>query len=390
MASIGGMFIILGVAQILVERSVILPSFAALEQADARVAMRRIQNSFDLTLDRIAMSAADWGNWADVYRFMQDHNLSLVNEDLTESATRQIGANVVLIVDLDGNVEFARTVDLKSNGGIDLDFAANKSLPPRFPWRAKLHDGQRAKGLLRTNRGILMLAGGPILDGNGHGPSRGMVIMGRLLTSPEISNIGDQAQAKVSLLTPPDTHRLDQLSQSDKFTYVDRDFDDVFGHPIMTLRVDVPREISAHGRTAVAYASACLLAAAIVVLILLLLLLSRVILNPLAVVTRHAVAVGKDKDLSTRLALVRRDEIGVLAREFDCMVQRVAESRTQLVDQSFAAGYAELAKGVLHNLGNAITPIGVRLAGLAERLRRAPVEDAARAAAELQGGVADA
>ena len=53
-------------------------------------------------------------------------------------------------------------------------------------------------------------------------------------------------------------------------------------------------------------------------------------------------------------------------------------------------GFAELAKGVLHNLGNAMTPIGVRLACLAERLHRAPAEDAAQAAAELQGGAADA
>ena len=56
----------------------------------------------------------------------------------------------------------------------------------------------------------------------------------------------------------------------------------------MTLRVDVPREITARGRAAVAYASACVLAAAIIVLILLLVVLSRVVLNPLAVVTRHA------------------------------------------------------------------------------------------------------
>ena len=51
------------------------------------------------------------------------------------------------------------------------------------------------------------------------------------------------------------------------------------------------------------------------------------------------------------------------------MVARVAESRSRLVDQSFQAGFAELAKGVLHNLGNAMTPIGVRLANLGERLR---------------------
>jgi signal transduction histidine kinase len=82
--------------------------------------------------------------------------------------------------------------------------------------------------------------------------------------------------------------------------------------------------------------------------------------------------------------------MSVLASELDRMVVRVAESRMQLVDQSFQAGFAELAKGVLHNLGNAMTPIGVRLANLAERLRRAPAGDAELAVAELQAGAADA
>src|SRR5256885_2597956 len=42
-----------------------------------------------------------------------------------------------------------------------------------------------------------------------------------------------------------------------------------------------------------------------------------------------------------------------------------------------------------HNLGNAMTPIGVRLASLRERLRAAPGEDAEQAVAELQAGAAD-
>jgi two-component system, NtrC family, sensor kinase len=112
-------------------------------------------------------------------------------------------------------------------------------------------------------------------------------------------------------------------------------------------------------------------------------ILDRVVLNPLARVTRHAVAIGEGKDLTTRLDFKANDEIGVLAREFDHMVARVAESRSKLVDQSFQAGFAELAKGVLHNLGNAMTPIGVRLSGLRDRLRSAPTEDAELAVAEL-------
>jgi two-component system NtrC family sensor kinase len=118
-------------------------------------------------------------------------------------------------------------------------------------------------------------------------------------------------------------------------------------------------------------------------------MLNRAILNPLAQVTRHAVALSEDQDLTTRLNLKRKDEFGVLAREFDRMVDRVATSRMQLVDQSYEAGFAELAKGVLHNLGNAMTPISVRLANLAERLRVAPDADIDQAISELQDVVAD-
>jgi len=71
------------------------------------------------------------------------------------------------------------------------------------------------------------------------------------------------------------------------------------------------------------------------------------------------------------------------------MVARVADSRRELVDQSFQAGLAELAKGVLHNLGNAMTPIGVRLARLRDRLRTAPAEHAEEAVAELARGSVD-
>ena len=42
---------------------------------------------------------------------------------------------------------------------------------------------------------------------------------------------------------------------------------------------------------------------------------------------------------------------------------------TDFIHDFIAKAIAELAKGVLHNLGNAMTPIGVRLAGLRDRLR---------------------
>ena len=384
-----GIFLVLGIAEILVEKQVVMPSFAELERANARVAMRRINSALDLVIDRIAVSTTDWGNWVDTYRFAQDHNPDFITTDITNTALRQLKVNVLLVVDADGGVLASKSLDLTSDGPLGLDLAALKALPVNFPWRANLRDARPARGLLLTNRGILMLAAAPVLDGNGGGPARGMMFMGRLLTASDVRSIGAQAQADLSLLAPGAIQGREQLLETDAVTRVYRSFDDVYGRPVMTLRVDVPREVTRRGQAAVTYASVCLVGAAVVVLVLLVIVLNRLILTPLAVVTRHAVALDEGKDLTRRLDLARTDEIGVLARELDRMVARVAESRTQLVDQSFQAGFAELAKGVLHNLGNAMTPIGVRLASLREQLRAAPAADAEQAVAELQAGAAD-
>jgi two-component system, NtrC family, sensor kinase len=381
---------VLGAVQIFVEHRILMPSFAELERDDARTAMRRINYAFDLALDRLALSAADWGNWNDTYRFVVDHNLDYVNANITPVGLKQLQINTMLLVDAEGSVVMSSTLDLNSDRPLDIDFAARKALPADFPWRANLRDAQPAKGFLQTNRGIMMVAAAPVLDGTGVGPQRGMVILGRLLSTAEVQRIGAQAQALLSIAPAKDARVPEQMAETDELTQVFRSLNDVYDRPLIALRVDVPRRITQRGHAAIAYASACLIAAAVVVLLLLVLVLNRVVLKPLAHVTRHAVAIGEGKDLTARLGCAGSDEFGQLAREFDRMVQRVAESRRQLVDQSFQSGFAELAKGVLHNLGNAMTPIGVRLSRLSQRLRQAPTADAAQAAEELEHGTPDA
>jgi len=388
-AMIGAIFLILGLTQVLVEKLVIMPSFAELERADAATAMRRINYSLERALGEVATSATDWGNWADTYRFVQDHNPAFITANISDLALRQLNINALVIVDEDGEVVQARDLDLQSDRPLGLNLTASPALPSDFPWRANLRRVTSARGLLNSNRGTLLLAEAPILDGNGHGPPRGMVIFGRLMTPAVVESIGSQAQASLALLAPVPGAPSEGLLETDSSTGVYRTFNDLYGWPVMRLQVDVPRRITAQGRMAVAYASSGLLAAAVIVLVLLVVVLNRAILRPLALVTSHAVALGEDRDLTNRLDLKRKDEFGVLAREFDRMVERVAESRTRLVDQSYEAGFAELARGVLHNLGNAMTPIAVRLATLYDRLRTAPAEDAEQAVAELQDGAPD-
>ncbi len=281
LALIAAIFVVLVLAEVLVERHVVLPSFAELERSDARTAMRRIGQALDLRLNGIAVSATDWGNWADTYRFVLDHNSAFIAANISKLALRELNVNTLLIVDLDGRLVQSNDLDLKTDRALRLELTAWRALPADFPWRANLRSGKAAQGLLRTNRGILMLAAAPVLDGNGQGPTRGMVIMGRLLTPAEVQAIGVEAQADLTML-PAMSRGSTDLVETDAVTQVYRGFSDLYGQPIMALRVDVPRRITAQGQQAVALASTCLVIAAVTILVLLMFVLNRVVLNPLA------------------------------------------------------------------------------------------------------------
>jgi sensor domain CHASE-containing protein len=377
------LFGVLSAVEILIQKNVLMPSFAELEREDAQVSMKRINYALDMTLEGMSLSATDWGNWSDAYQFVQDHNPQFVAANDTPVAMKQLKVNLLLIVDKNSKVVLSSAHNLASGAPMSIDLANRRELPDDFPWRKNLAEGTPARGLLKTDRGAMMLAAAPILNGSGLGESRGMVIMGRLLSPSQLGNIGAQAQTSVSMLQSGTAGTEDSITETDANTQVDRSYRDIYGRPLMTLRVEVPRNITARGLTAVMFASAYVMVAAVVVLILLVVGLNRVILRPLSRVTRHAVAIGEGADLTVRLNLPGRDEVAQLAREFDRMVERVETSRRQLVDQSYQAGFAELAKGVLHNLGNAMTPLSVRVSKLGERLRAAPLGDLELACAEL-------
>lgn len=378
----------------------LLPRFEQIERDNATTAMKRMDAGVTQALDGLQVSANDWGNWSDTYRFMVDHNAAFGQENLNATSMRQLHLTALAFIDSNGRFLWSNALDPVSGKPLPLNLFADGTLPAQFPWAENLRTASSAHGLIATNHGVLLAAVSPVLDGYGHGPSHGLVFMGRLLTNAEIAEIGAKAQTQVGVFAARTIGDADkrflpqaagkgetmQILADAQATQVYRLFADISGQPILTLRVDVPRTITAHARTTV-YAAMCFtIGAAVAALLFMLVALNRTVFAPLAHVTRHAVAIGTGDDLTPRLNLQRRDEIGALANEFDRMVAQVAASRREHIDHSFQAGMAEFSRGVLHNIGNAMTPLSVRVAKLQERLRAAPTADVERALAECQQG----
>jgi len=173
--------------------------------------------------------------------------------------------------------------------------------------------------------------------------------MGRLLTTAIVADIADQAQVtlSMSLIGVTEAARAPrgmQLIEEHDATVVLKDFSDVGGSPLFTMRIEVPRTISAKGRSAVTYASLFLLVSAFAVLILLIVMLKRAVLDPVTQITAHARTIGATGNLMTRLDWKRPDELGQLAGEFDRMVEHLATAKAQAEVEAARAETASRAK----------------------------------------------
>jgi signal transduction histidine kinase/CheY-like chemotaxis protein len=349
------LFTVLAFAQLLVQRSILMPSFAQLERQAARTDMERVTYALSGDIEQLAITARDWSNWLDTFTFMKDRNEGYVAANLATDAITSLRLNALAFVDLNGR--FIWSTATEAGKDIRLDFISRGELAPDHPWREALREGHPVSGLLDTSRGPLLAAMSPVLDGSGAGEHRGMVLMGRLLTEDLVARMGRQAHVSLAMLAPDaktpgisGQAKLVQMASDIRIleqhdtTVVFKDLKDASGSPLLTLRIDVPRTTSARGRDTVTYASIFLIVAGAAALVLLIVLLNRAVLDPVTHITRHARQIGSTGDLSSSLDLDRPDELGDLAREFDRMVQHLAAAKAQAEIQAHRAGAASQAK----------------------------------------------
>jgi signal transduction histidine kinase/ActR/RegA family two-component response regulator len=283
-AWVAGVLIALLLVEIGVIGGLLLPRFEQIETANAQASMRRIDRGVQNALAGLRVSATDWGNWADTYRFMQDRNAAYADENLGLISMKQLHLTMLALIDASGNIVWSYGFDPVTTKALKIDVLEGPQLPANFPWLESLRDGSTHDGLIATNQGVMLAAVSPILNGYAQGPLRGLMMMGRLLTAAEIKAIGGSAQTNVAVeairdpserffLPPPRgvyANAVDRTLITHDMTQISRTFRDVYGEPVLSLRVDSPRDISANARSTIGYMLAIVTGGTAVLLLLLL------------------------------------------------------------------------------------------------------------------------
>ncbi|MGZ9034450.1 MAG: CHASE4 domain-containing protein [Rhodospirillales bacterium] len=399
-AAIAVSLAISAILNVAVLRFSVFPSFIEIERRGAESDIRRALAAIETQSDKLSLSVFVYSTWDDSYHFAQNGDSAYVTENLTSLAADNMKVDFISIHGLDGKPMFQGAFEEGADGPAPPGPLALSAIDPQGRLVAT-SDTSLHHGLLMTAKGPMLVASRPVLLSSGAGPFSGTYVMGRFLDEELIAELNEATHVKFEVqpavereaLAAPEGAALAALEGGEETHIADTGegtlagyalLRDIYGQPALLVHADVGRAVSETGLRALLLAVGGIVAAGLVVLAVTVALLQCLLVGPISHLTEHLLTVGSSGDLSRRVGLQRSDEIGLLGRQFDDMLEKLAEARRQLLDQSYSAGVAEMPAGVLHNIRKQLAPLSLRLARLQAALDKPANNKLALAIKELK------
>jgi sensor domain CHASE-containing protein len=322
----------------------VLPaSYSSIEQAALLKDLGRAEDAIGSIYTLLNEKLLDWAAWDDTYEFVIDLNKDYLNSNLSVDNLVHLNINALAFTSTDGRVVFSRAIDLASgeevdSGDITLYLESHKDLTTH----TDVHG--RISGVLPLPGGPFLFVSQPILTSQGEGPIHGSLIFGKYINKTVVDSIaalthlsvqtfpyGDSASpADVvnaeRLLTVDNDHTTTPLSDTSIVAY--KLLRDYYSNPLLTLRVETPRDIHTQGRFTTTFLT---IAASVLICIfgiILTLLLERFIVSRFTRLSENLMGIAGQNNFTLRVKEGGNDEIGELALTINDMLDRVVASES--------------------------------------------------------------
>lgn len=333
------LLVLMSATDYLIDKHLIFHNYIALEQDQVKKDLKRCVAALKVEIDHLNTVADDWAIWDDSYQFLQDHNADYIESNLVPLTFTDNNLNLIHYYDLKGALVWGKAMNLDTQATILISPLDTQHLSPDHPLlkRAEVRSGTQSGvcGLFMTSKGPMLICSKPVLTSEQKGPTRGFLMMGRMLSPKLMSQLVRQTQVDHNIwpldddsLKDEDRHAISQITQEAPFYIRDAGgllhgytiVPDLLGNPGLLIRTAVQKEITQKGQSSIHYGIISNVLMSLSFLLVLLGLLKYTVLQPILSLTRHAVAIRDKNDLSLRQNNRHPDEIGVLSREFDRLV----------------------------------------------------------------------
>ncbi len=348
---IGATLICLIIILYATSQMVLLRSFAEIENKDAHQDVERALDAMSMELTSLSNTTAYWAAKDDTYAFIEDENpkyigSSTANGLLANETLSELRVNLVMFIGSYGQTVYDKTFDLHSRKEVPRPQGLLEQLSLYGFCPGCLDKQSSYAGMILLSDGPMMIVSHPILPADRSGPSRGRLIMGRYLDSDEVRKLGAITHLNITVHklddeSLPSDFRDARLQLSDRSPALVRTLDedtiagyalqrDIYGGPILILRVDEPRDIYMQGQMGMRYFIVLFSVAGLIIIVLTLIYMDRSVLSGLTRLSRGVSRIGEISDLSARMPPGGEDELGRLALAINDMLSALEKAQSDL------------------------------------------------------------
>jgi sensor domain CHASE-containing protein len=370
---IGILAIIMMVTVYFFSHSLLLNSFEKLEETNVQQNVGRFQSALADAVSDLHSKSGDWAVWDDTYTFIVAPNANYINSNLGDTAFTALKINILLFVNLSGQIVCGRAYDLHNMTDLPVPESIEKELSSHDVLWRNLATDSSTSGIILLPENPLLICSTPILTSQGEGPVHGALIMARYLDSEEIGQLARMTNLSITLQryndspVPPDfQNALSAFANNETVFIQPLNADhvagyalikDVYGNPILVSRIDMPRDIYKQGLSTINYFLLWLLGLTVMFVVAIVLFMEKTVLYRVVKLTRAVRGIGRNRDLKTRVPTDGNDELSGLAKSINEMLTDIEDKTLKLRKAEHLAAIGQLAAMVGHDLRNPLTGI---------------------------------
>ncbi|WP_440947813.1 response regulator [Methanosarcina sp. T3] len=326
-------------------------SFEQLEKDYIARNMERAAAAMDARLETLKASVDDYAIWDDTYLFVQGQYGGYVDSNFGPEVVTNFDANIVLFYNSTNKLHYATVVEQGTTEHANvsttvLDYIAANELLFSHP----APDSQ-ISGIINSPEGPLLIASHPITKSSGEGPIAGTLIFAKFIDAELIKELAETTSLSLNAealnqesSVPSDSVKSSTItadtSEDDSgldINYVSESsvvgttvLNDINGKPVLSLDVEMPRDVYQEGRSAIQYLLVSILVMGLVFELVLSFSLEKSVLSRISLLSTNLTDITKKGSLSSRINMEGKDEISELAGNINRMLKTLEEKEEVL------------------------------------------------------------
>jgi PAS domain S-box-containing protein len=329
-------------------RYMLLSSFQQLENQQMKQDVQNALDALDEQYRTLGNVTDDYAYWDKTYDFLGDPAHHEIKSEFKDLSMEGVELNLVVLRDMQGRNVFAKAYDTQRHHEVALpeDFLravfAKREMAPESEARLP------QDGLLAFPDGAYLVSTRPVLTSQRTGRPRGILLLARKFDETgafHITNLTrtsvkferedsaslpeDYGRARLALRQDGQAVNIQALSEEMAAGYAM--VRDLFGEPLLILRVDTQRPIHDRGKLSQLYLFGAVSGGAVLCSVAVIFWLQKFVLARLDGLRREVSGIGDRKAIAERVRVRGRDELSDLGNSINEMLEELEKSQRQFL-----------------------------------------------------------